>query len=283
VGTKIEVQALGGAAADPRSASPTQISLLPRVIAGVETNYYIQPDGTDYSPARDQKRAQVFCFIRGAGKVQMEARGFAFAEVAACCAPGRGPVVIQATGGPLEYLEILIDLRAAEVARLDAKNPYCILYSDCEPYAETIKSPTTVSRTIVPAMTLPRFCMGSVQTEGPDSVAPHAHPMLEQLFFGLPGNSCVVIADQAEAALKERALLHVPSGSWHGVRVDAGRSLHYVWMDFFTHEEDVAYIQVQHQPITTSGVSASRTRRARSPAPRTRTPDASRDPRSPNE
>jgi mannose-6-phosphate isomerase-like protein (cupin superfamily) len=251
VGGRIEVQALSGVAADPRSASPTRISLLPRTIEGVETNYYIQPGGTDYSPARYQKRAQVFCFIRGAGTVRMECMGFAFSEVAACCAPGREPVVIQATGEPLEYLEILIDLQPPEVVQLDAKDPYCILYSDCEPYAETIKSPKTISRTMVPAMTIPRFCMGSVQTEGPDTVAAHTHPMLEQLFFGLPGNSCVVIADQAEAALEERALLHIPLGSWHGVRVEEGRRLHYVWMDFFKHEGDVAYIQTQHQPITT--------------------------------
>lgn len=245
------MQALSGAAADPRSTSPTRISLLPGAIDGVETNYYVQPGGTDYSPARHQKRAQVFCFIRGAGMVQLESMRFAFSEVAACCAPGRGPVVIQATGAPLEYLEILIDLQAPEAAQFHAKNPYCVLYSHCEPYAETIKSPKTVSRTIVPAKTIPRFCMGSVETEGPDTVAAHSHPMLEQLFLGLPGNSCVVIADHAEAALEERALLHIPSGSWHGVRVDEGRRLHYVWMDFFKQEEDLAYIQAQHQPIKT--------------------------------
>lgn len=249
--SRIEVQALSGAAADPRSTSPIRISLLPRAIEGVETNYYVQPAETDYRPARHQKRAQVFCFIRGAGEVHMACRRFAFSEVAACCAPARGPVVIQAIRAPVEYLEILIDLQPPETDQFHGKNPYCVLYSHCEPYAETIKSPKTVSRTIVPAMTIPRFCMGSVETEGPDRVAAHSHPMLEQLFFGLPGNSCVVIADHAEAALEDRALLHVPSGSWHGVRVDEGRRLHYLWMDFFKQEEDLAYIQEQHRPIKT--------------------------------
>ncbi|HSB80890.1 MAG TPA: cupin domain-containing protein [Candidatus Methylomirabilis sp.] len=251
MGGRIEVQALSGAAVDLRTPSPTRISLLPGAIAGVETSYYIQPGGTDYSPARHQSRAQVFCFIRGAGKVQMESMDFDFSEIAACCAPSGGPVVIQATGTPVEYFEILIELQPPEIAQLDAKTPYGALYSQCEPYAEAIKSPKTVSRTIVPAGTIPRFCMGSVQTEGPDTVGAHSHPMLEQLFFGLPGNSCVVMADQAEAALEDRALLHIPLGSWHGARVEEGRRLHYVWMDFFKQEGDLAYIQAQHQPIRT--------------------------------
>lgn len=251
MGGRIEVQVLSGTAVDSRSASPTRISLLPGAIEGVETNYYIQPGGTDYSPARHQERAQVFLFIRGAGKVQMESGDFAFSEIVACCAPGRGPAVIQATGAPLEYLEILIELQPPEIAQLHAMTPYGVLYSQCEPYAEAIKSPKTISRTIVPARTIPRFCMGSVETEGPDTVGAHAHPMLEQLFFGLPGNSCVVIAGQAEAALEGRALLHIPLGSWHGVRVEEGRRLHYVWMDFFKQEEDLAYIHAQHQPIKT--------------------------------
>ena len=67
--------------------------------------------GTDYSSAPHQNRAQVFYFIRGAGKVQIGSMGCAFSEVAACCAPGSGPVVIQANGAPLEYLEILMELQ----------------------------------------------------------------------------------------------------------------------------------------------------------------------------
>ena len=248
---RIQVQALSGLMVDPRRPSPARISLLPGTIAGVETTYYIQQGGTEYSPVRHQKRAQVLCFIRGAGKVQMEKRCFAFSEIAACWEPGSGPVLIQAAGAPVEYLEILIELQALEAVPLHATDPYCVLYSQCEPYAEAIKSPKTVSRTIVPAGMIPRFCMGSVETEGPDTVGAHSHPMLEQLFFGLPGNACVVTADQAEAALEDRALLHIPSGSWHGTRVEEGRKLHYLWMDFFKHEEDLAYIQAQHQPIKT--------------------------------
>jgi len=142
-----------------------------------------------------------------------------------------------------------MDVRDDETAFLLRAEPFFVRYSQCEGYTEAIKSPRTISRTIVPPKTIPRFCMGSVEASGPDVVAPHSHPMLEQLFFGLPGNACEVTADGAVAPLGDRALLHIPLGSWHGVRVIAGSRIHYIWMDFFRSEEDLAYIQDQHKPI----------------------------------
>jgi hypothetical protein len=73
--------------------------------------------------------------------------------------------------------------------------------------------------------------------------------MLEQLFFGLPGNACMVTADDVEQTLGERVLLHIPLGSSHSVRVKEGRRMHYIWMDFFRNEEDLTYIQEQHKAI----------------------------------
>jgi hypothetical protein len=142
-----------------------------------------------------------------------------------------------------------VDLREHEAARLWRADPFFVRYSECEAYAEAIKSSRTVSRTIVPADRVPRFCMGSVEAVGPDEVGAHAHPMLEQLFFGLPGNSCAVTADEAVETLEARALLHVPLGSRHGVRVGGGHRMHYIWMDFFRRDEDMAYLQEQHKPI----------------------------------
>ena len=55
-------------------------------------------------------------------------------------------------------------------------------------------------------------------------------------------------ANDAQVPFGERALLHVPLGSRHGVKVHAGARLHYVWMDFFTSDTDVTYIQQQHTP-----------------------------------
>jgi quercetin dioxygenase-like cupin family protein len=222
---------------------------LPGVIDGVETTYYVQGTGTRHPVPPKPGRGQVLLFMTGAAEVQVDGRAFEFSEIAAICAPGNPPLVIQATAAPLEYLEILVDVRDDEAASLPKAEPFFVRYSQCEGYTEAIKSPRTVSRTIVPPKTIPRFCMGSVEALGPDEVASHSHPMLEQLFFGLPGNACEVTADGAVAPLGDRALLHIPLGSWHGVRVNAGSRMHYIWMDFFRNEKDLAYIQDQHKPI----------------------------------
>ncbi len=245
---RIAVQRVQVPGSQPGGPSLTRIALLPGEIEGVETNYYIQEAGSKHAVPREPGKGQVFLFIAGAGEVRSEQRIYRFSEMAALCAPG-DPPVIESASAPLEYLEILVDLGDQEVAQVLRAGPFFVRYSECETYAEAIKSARTVSRTIVPPETVPRFCMGSNETAGPDEIGAHSHPMLEQLFFGLPGNLCVVSADEAAVTLEGRALLHVPLGSRHGARVDEGQRLHYIWMDFFRSEADMAYIQEQHKPI----------------------------------
>jgi len=245
----IRVQAVSDTPATPPGTAPVRTCLLPGAIDGVETHYYVQGPDTVHVPAQHPIRGRVLFFTSGAGEVRAERATWTFAEMAALVAHGEAPISITATVAPLEYLEIVIALPEQRAAQLQPGKPYFVRYPECEPYAEAIKSPTTISRTIVPAHALPRFCMGSVEARGPDAVAPHAHPVLEQFFFGLPGNTCVVTADRAEAVLGARTLLHIPPGSWHGVRVEEGQRMHYLWMDFFKREEDLAYIQEQHTPI----------------------------------
>ncbi len=245
----IALQMVGMAGTTVQPESWTRVSLLPGVIGGVETTYYVQGTGTRHSVPPRPGRGQMLLFTTGVGEVRVEGRAFEFSEIAAVCAPGNPPMVIRAITAPLEYLEILVDVQDDEAAPLRGAEPFFVRYSQCEGYTEAIKSPRTVSRTIVPPKTIPRFCMGSVEAFGPDEVASHSHAMLEQLFFGLPGNACEVTADGAVAPLGDRALLHIPLGSWHGVRVSAGSRMHYIWMDFFRNEEDLAYIRDQHKPI----------------------------------
>ena len=246
---KIAVQGVGMPGTQPGGTSLAKVGLLPGAIDGVDTNYYIQGAGSRHAVPPWPGRGQVFLFIAGAGELRVGHRTYGFSEMAALCASGNPPPVIDSTSAPLEYLEILMDLRDHEAAQLRRRDPFFVRYSECEAYAEAIKSVRTVSRTIVPAETVPRFCMGSVEAVGPDEVGAHSHPMLEQLFFGLPDNVCVVTADDAVATLEARALLHIPPGSSHGVRVNEGHRMHYIWMDFFRSEEDMAYIQKQHRPI----------------------------------
>jgi hypothetical protein len=129
-------------------------------------------------------------------------------------------------------------------------DPFFVSYSDCPTYREAIKSPRTVSRTLIDEQRVPRFCMGSVETTGPDAVAAHRHPMLEQFFFGLPGNDIVVTADDASVPFREFELLHIPLGSNHGATVAEGKILHYLWIDCFMDRDGMRWIAEQHIPET---------------------------------
>lgn len=129
---------------------------------------------------------------------------------------------------------------------------YIKAIKDCPMYTEDIKSAKTVNRMLLAEGMVPRFCMGTVTTEGPDKVGAHKHPMLDQLFFGLDGCECRVFADGAEAVLKENMLLHIPLASTHSSSVDAGKKLNYLWMDFFQSLEGQKYMNEQHKMVDTA-------------------------------
>lgn len=126
---------------------------------------------------------------------------------------------------------------------------YAPKFSDCPAYHEDIKSAKTISRMLLPENYIPRFCMGSVETTGPDLVAAHEHPMLEQLFFGLKNCDAVCHADGNKGLLRENTLLHVPLGSNHYVTVDKDKTLSYIWLDFFTSLADQTYMSTQHHIV----------------------------------
>jgi hypothetical protein len=168
-------------------------------------------------------------------------------------APGAGAacsVVPDADSAPLALLELVIRGSVEDAAAARDGVPFALAYGDAARYTEACKSAATISRTLVPKGAVPRFAMGTVEVPGPDAVAPHVHPMLEQLFLGLPGCDAVVEADGEAAALRAWTLLHVPLGSTHGVTVDAGRHLHYVWIDVFFKSDGEAWLDGHvHQDV----------------------------------
>jgi len=125
---------------------------------------------------------------------------------------------------------------------------YYTSFKDCKPYTEKIKSPNTISRTILPADIIPRVALGTVEAVGPDKVGEHSHPMLEQLFLGLSKNTITVHADDAIAEMKEFSLLHIPLGSTHWVQVGDNCKMNYMWMDFFLTKEGEEWLET-HKPI----------------------------------
>lgn len=121
-------------------------------------------------------------------------------------------------------------------------------FEDCEPYTEKIKSPNTISRTVLPANIIPRVSLGTVEAMGPDKVGAHKHPMLEQLFLGLADNDITVHADGVSTPFKQYSLLHIPLGSNHWVDVAENKKMNYMWMDFFLTKEGEVWLDT-HKPI----------------------------------
>lgn len=153
----------------------------------------------------------------------------------------------------IQFTKKLSEQDILDLANFSDKNKYNIFFTrfeDCEPYTEKIKSPNTVSRTVLPADIVPRVALGTVEAPGPDEVGAHKHPMLDQLFLGLTDNDITVHANGASAQLGEYALLHIPLGSSHWVTVGENKKMYYMWMDFFMTKEGQEWLKT-HKPIST--------------------------------
>lgn len=124
--------------------------------------------------------------------------------------------------------------------------PYSIAFAQAPKYTEDCKSPKTTSRMIVPARIVPRFAMGSVETEGDDLIQKHKHPMLDQLFFGLSDNNCSILIDDSAFSFGGNHLVHIPLGSDHGVKSEGIQKVNYLWLDFLFDEESLKYMDAEH-------------------------------------
>ena len=226
-----------------------RILILPGEIIGIKTFYAELRGGiaNKYLPEENEQR--ILLFTDGTGSILQDDANFAIDELSLFVPDNHREFIISSGKKNLSYLEIKLHLTAEDLLWLDEREdkfPCFVRYAGCRQYDEPIKSGKTVSRIILSEDIVPRLCIGSVQTSGPDEVGAHTHPMLEQLFFGLPGNDVVVMADSAEARFQENDLLHIPLGSSHGVKVGHGKSLHYIWIDFFHSIKDMEYITNTH-------------------------------------
>ncbi|MFC2129290.1 cupin domain-containing protein [Bacteroidota bacterium] len=153
----------------------------------------------------------------------------------------------------LQFTKKLSSQDLEDLKNFPAENKYKLFFTrfvDCEPYTEKIKSPNTISRTVLPADIVPRVSLGTVEAIGPDEVGAHKHPMLDQLFLGLSDNDVVVFADGDSTLFKEYSLLHIPIGSSHWVGVSENKKMYYMWMDFFLTKEGQEWLKM-HKPVNT--------------------------------
>lgn len=200
----------------------------------------------------------IFIFIKGNGQLTADSLSFNLVPESIAIPMRFSSVQIEVRAGEdLHFLHFAKKLSASDLKDLEgfsAKNKYEIYFAkfeDCEPYTEKIKSPNTISRTVLPEDIIPRVALGTVEAPGPDEVGAHIHAMLDQLFLGLTNNDIVVHADGASAQLKEYSLLHIPLGSSHWASVEKNKKMYYMWMDFFTTKEGQDWLKT-HKPISTN-------------------------------
>lgn len=198
----------------------------------------------------DSSYDDIYLFIKGFGELQSSDSLYKVVpESIALPFFEEGVTIRVPAGETLHFVHIRKGISPADreqMASFPQENRariYFKRFTDCEAYTEPIKSPNTVSRTVLPKDHIARVAMGTVQAPGPDAVGAHVHGMLEQHFFGLAGNRITVFADGAERDLLEFELLHIPRGSSHGVRVADGNQMYYMWMDFFQTKEGEEWLK----------------------------------------
>ena len=221
----------------PNHSSKT---ILLNEIKGIQVeDVTIQGDKTIIDTATEGYKT-IYLFVKGFGRLIVEDESFELVPESILLPNDIESITIKAAKNEvIHYLKIsckLTDQDLLDIKELPEENTHNLYYKkfeDCQAYVEPIKSPNTISRTILSNKYIPRIAMGTVKTTGPDEVGAHKHPMLEQLFLGLSKNQCVVYADDAKVKFPQYSLLHIPLGSTHWVTVDKDETMYYVWMDFF--------------------------------------------------
>ncbi len=223
--------------------------VLPGEVDGLSTSFLALAAEKVFEVTPRKNKGCVYLFTGGMGRVQQETRSWEVTEIGLFVPRPEEPFKIISRLERLEVLELAVEFSTQD-RMLYEKNRHKIqsfqTYSSCGTYQERVKSPKTISRTLLPEYTFPRLCIGSVETSGPDEVATHRHPMLEQFFYGLKDNNCTVRADQETIAFSENQLVHIPLGSSHGVEVQEGNTLHYIWIDLFKDEKGMEWITQEH-------------------------------------
>lgn len=191
---------------------------------------------------------RIFVLTAGEAVFLTGAKEYAYSErVAFIPDPNLGVVLKSKTGAQL--LEIRWEIKEGDNALLEEYGtvfPYENLYSTSKQYRDRNKSDKTISRVMVEQRHIPRFCMGSVETYGYDTVKSHDHPMLDQFFFSFPENDMDVLIDFEPVPMPGNMLMYIPLGAMHGVEVQEGKRLHYMWIDFYQGEEGLKRLDTSH-------------------------------------
>jgi len=231
--------------------------LLPGEIAETKIEHIAYVGPTLQNLKLSSENANMFIFIKGTGTLTADTSSFNLVPESIAVPMTYKDIKIEVQEGEelhfVRFTKKLSEQDIEDLKEFPAENKYDIYFTrfeDCEPYTEKIKSPNTVSRTVLPEDIIPRVALGTVEAPGPDEVGAHEHPMLDQLFLGLTDNDIVVHADNKSAHFKAYSLLHIPIGSSHWVTVEENKKMYYMWMDFFLTKEGQEWLKT-HKPIST--------------------------------
>ena len=233
--------------------TPYSKSVLENAIKGISVEHIAITSENVITDSSKEGFKTIYLFVKGKGTATAENTDYEIVPETILLPNAVKQITIKtAKNDTLHYLKINSKLTAQDLLDLkefpvkNTQNVYYAKFTDCQSYTEPIKSPNTVSRTILPNKYIPRIAMGTVQTKGPDAVGAHKHPMLEQLFLGLSKNNCVVYADEAKVDFSEFDVLHIPLGSSHSVSVEKDDVLYYVWMDFFLDKKGEEWLKTHN-------------------------------------
>lgn len=199
-----------------------------------------------------ENKTRTLIFYTGTCSMEYDGIRHVVDEVAVFTQDQKKEVVIHADNEDVQVLELIMSMNEEDKKELDRTKSLAnkfYRYSESNPYSEGIKSAKTVSRTLLPEKIVPRLSIGSVFAEGEDSVAAHKHPMLEQCFLGLEENNSKIIIEEEKYLFPPLSLVYIPLGKMHGVSVDKGDTMHYLWIDMFHTLEGMSYLEEQHIPI----------------------------------
>ena len=233
----------------PQDSEHYATEILENEIRGIHVEHVALTGKKTIVDPFEQDCRTTYLFISGNGHVEANNSHYELVPETIFLPNAVDKITINAASNEtLHYLKVISRLSAQDkidiqsLPKQNTQSVYHAKFSDCQSYSEAIKSPNTVSRTILSNEFIPRIAMGTVQTKGPDRVAAHEHPMLEQLFLGLSDNNCNVHADDAKVEFPQHSLLHIPLGSRHSVSVENDKILYYVWMDFFLDKAGEAWL-----------------------------------------
>jgi hypothetical protein len=239
----------------PKGKKVITEELLPGEIADTKIEHVAYAGPISQELTFLSENANMLLFIKGKGTLSTDTLLFDIAPETIAIPMAYHQVTIEVEAGDtihfVQFTKVMSAQDRKDLASFPAENKYGIYFTrfeDCEPYTEKIKSPNTISRTVLPKDIVPRVSLGTVEAPGPDAVGAHEHPMLDQLFLGLDNNDITVHADDKSVHFKGLSLLHIPIGSSHSVTVGENKKMYYMWMDFFISSEGQEWLKT-HQTL----------------------------------